>query len=327
MRMSPKFSIVIPVYNCSHYLKDAVNSSLRQSEHDFEIIISDNCSTEDLKAVADSFRDSRIKYSRSDIPLGVGKNHQRAVTLSQGDYVVALHSDDMLLPNYLNVSSKVLDQFKEIAAVYSSLVYLSGSVISGYQPVPKVRLVDRQVYLKNPWLESNHSICPTCCLFRRSAFDKIGGYRSFLRFTYDWDIYLRFVANGGGVYFHPEVLAIYRKHKEQMAQKATLDGLYDVLDLWQLKEYSHWPSWKIADLTIMELRRSARQGISFFDIWRQVKQSGSTWRLLGGVGEAICRRMYSRIASKKVKPDNNFEAPINLEVASRDARELIGKIN
>ena len=321
--MKPKFSIAIPAYNRSDYLNQAVKSCLTQTAHNFEVIVSDDCSADDLRAVAESFHDPRVKYSRSEHRLGAAKNHQRAVALSQGQYVVNLHSDDILLPDYLEAAGRALDDCVEAAAVYSSMTYLTGSKVCGYTAVPKIRFADRLVYQDNLWLEKHHDVAPTCCMFRRDKFEHIGGYRVSLRFAYDYDLYMRFMTAGGGVYFLPQVLAIYRKHEEQAAQRAAHEALYDVLDLWQIEEYSHWPSWEIADLVLTELIKTVRSRSGRLDLLRQIRRNGVGWRLLGGGGEAVLRRIYRRMVSRGSDADGNYQAPVNLDRALRAATLLV----
>ena len=101
--MTPKYSVAIPAYNRSDYLRQALESCLRQTVDDFEVIVSDDCSSEDLGAVVRSFGDPRIVYHRSEVRLGATANHQRAVTLSRGTYAITLNSDDLLLPDCLEV--------------------------------------------------------------------------------------------------------------------------------------------------------------------------------------------------------------------------------
>src|SRR5512132_3203751 len=107
--MPPKYSIAIPAHNRQDYLKSAIASCLTQTVDDFEIVVSDDCSVDDLQSVVDAFGDSRIRYYRSKVGLGASKNHARSVALSQGKYGINLHSDDMLLPNCLEVAGAVLD--------------------------------------------------------------------------------------------------------------------------------------------------------------------------------------------------------------------------
>jgi glycosyltransferase involved in cell wall biosynthesis len=199
--MTPRFSIVIPAYNRREYLKQAIASCLKQTAREFEIIVSDDCSSDDLRLVTESFGDSRVKYHRSESRLGAARNHQHAVSLSSGTYAIALHSDDLLLPECLEMAGAALDLNPAAAAVYFPCIYLTGLKLGGSSLVPTLRFADGVIFRQNPWLEKYSGVNPSCCLFRRSAFDLIGGYRTSLRFAYDWEIYMRFLEIGGGVVF------------------------------------------------------------------------------------------------------------------------------
>jgi glycosyltransferase involved in cell wall biosynthesis len=322
--MKPKFSIAIPAYNRPAYLSQAIASVLAQTIDDFEVIVSDDCSTDDLAMVVASFRDSRIKYHRSATRQGAARNHQLSVELSRGDYVVNLHSDDLLLPSYLEIAGSELDACQSAAAVYSSVAYLKGETITGCQDVPKIRFADRQVFSENPWLEKFHNVAPTSCMFRRSAFDKVSGYRVALRFAYDWELFMRFMTTGGGVLFSREVLSVYRRHEEQASQTSSDDGLYDMIDLWQLKEYSHWRSSEIADLVLTALRRRARFA-GCADVLAEVGRRGATVKVLRGMPAALLRRSMG-IREDKSNIGKNYELPARLEAAMWAASAVAGGV-
>jgi GT2 family glycosyltransferase len=321
--MRPKFTIAIPVYNNSDYLMQAISSSLGQTIHDFEVIVSDDCSTDELSSVASSFRDSRIKYHRSCDRLGAARNHQLSVALSHGEYIVNLNSDDLLLPTYLEMAGGELNRCREVAAVYSPMAYLIESRIMGCHRVPKIRFANKQVYLENRWLDKFHNTSPTCCMFRKSTFDEIGGYRKGLRFAYDYDLFMRFMTMGGGVVFLSEVLSVWRKHEGQMSQTSTRQGLWDVLDLWQLDEYSHWPSYEIADLVLTELVSAMRNGSGWVDILGQVWRRGMTARVLWGAPDAVRRKLRRRRNGGDAEKDDHYELPANLDRALHAANALV----
>jgi glycosyltransferase involved in cell wall biosynthesis len=321
--MKPKFTIAIPAYNLPEYLRQAIRSCLAQTVYDFEIVVSDDCSAENLDLVAKSFGDSRIKYYRNSGRLGATKNFQRSVNLSQGEYVVNLNSDDLLLPTYLEVAGAALDQCGEAAAVYSAMMCLSGSIVTGWNSVPKVRFANRQQYLENPWLEKFHNVGPTCCLLRKSVFDRIGGYRVSLRFAADWDLFMRLMTFGGGVLFLPQILSVARSHDRQMTRISTSDGLQDILELWQLNEYSHWPAWEIAHLALTQASAGVRSGGAWFDVLHQIRSRGLASRILRGVPRALLEKARQKMLSGEVG-DSNYEPPVNVESAIRAATALIG---
>jgi glycosyltransferase involved in cell wall biosynthesis len=323
--MNPKFSIAIPVYNRPDYLRQAIRSALGQTTSDFEIIVSDDCSTDDLSSVVSSFGDPRISYYRSTGNLGAARNHQLSVSLSRGEYIVNLHSDDLLLPTYLEVAGRALDECGEAAAVYSAMTYLVGPDIEGYYKMPRLRFANRETYTQNPWLEKFHRIAPTCCLFRRSSFDKLGGYRTFLRFVYDWDLYFRFMTAGEGVLFLPEILSIYRKHEQQASEVALLDALYDVLDLWRFQEYSHFKSSEIADLVLRQVRRSMIAKSGWLDIVHQVHARGMLTTVLWGAIVGLPRNVWRilRRSGPAEEDSCRFELPSNLESALQTAKLVV----
>lgn len=98
MKKKPFFSIVIPTYNRAHKLHFALHCLSRQSFRDFEVIVSDNCSTDNTKEVIESIKDKRIRYVKNPKPTVYAKNLQNAIDRAQGSYLF-LHSDDDLLPD------------------------------------------------------------------------------------------------------------------------------------------------------------------------------------------------------------------------------------
>jgi hypothetical protein len=96
-------SILIPTRERLHYLRLAVESVRRQSSPDWEIVIADNASTEDIAGYVASLDDPRVVYVRSDDPLPVTANWNAAIDASTGDMVIMLGDDDALMPGYLDV--------------------------------------------------------------------------------------------------------------------------------------------------------------------------------------------------------------------------------
>ena len=101
MNKSPLVSIIITSYNRSRWLQRAIESALAQDYSEFEVIISDNCSTDNSDEVIRRYtNDSRIKYSRNDTNIGMNANFQKALNiLANGEYIVFLCSDDYFINN------------------------------------------------------------------------------------------------------------------------------------------------------------------------------------------------------------------------------------
>lgn len=103
----PLFSVIIPTYNRSHSLPAAIRSVQEQGIQDFEIIVVDDGSKDDIQMVLESLGDSRIRYVRQE-NSGANAARNRGISLAQGKYVALLDSDDRFLPHHLESAATAL---------------------------------------------------------------------------------------------------------------------------------------------------------------------------------------------------------------------------
>jgi glycosyltransferase involved in cell wall biosynthesis len=124
---SPCVSIGLPVYNGEKYICESIKSVLAQTFTDFELIISDNGSTDKTEEICRNFeaQDSRIRYYRNEQNIGMGPNHNRTVELSTGKYFKWFHSDDLIAPEYLEKCVEVLEKFPSIILCYPKEVEIN----------------------------------------------------------------------------------------------------------------------------------------------------------------------------------------------------------
>lgn len=108
--MNPFFSICIPNYNYAHYLKETVDSVLCQDFDDFEIIIIDNCSTDNSWEIIQSFSDPRIKKYRNNYNIGFAPNLQVAISKASGEFINLLSADDKMKLGTLKKYYEVINQ-------------------------------------------------------------------------------------------------------------------------------------------------------------------------------------------------------------------------
>jgi glycosyltransferase involved in cell wall biosynthesis len=99
----PRVSIGMPVYNGERYIEQAIESILAQTFSDFELIISDNASTDRTADICRSYavRDRRIRYCRNETNIGYGRNQNLVIELSSGEYFLCAHHDDVRAPQCL----------------------------------------------------------------------------------------------------------------------------------------------------------------------------------------------------------------------------------
>ncbi len=115
------FSVVIPTHNRLGLLKDAIETVIRQDYSDFELVVFDNASTENIRTHIESLNDRRVRYERSDEFLPVTASWNRAIELAKGDYVTFLGDDDGLTPGYFKEISRIINEFNSPEILYSAL--------------------------------------------------------------------------------------------------------------------------------------------------------------------------------------------------------------
>ena len=113
------FSVLLPTHDRLEYLRYAVESVRRQDEDDWELIVSDNDSTEDIAGFVAGLADARVRYVRTDSFVPVTENWNNALRHSRGDYVVMLGDDDALLPGYLSGQRALIERFEHPDAIYT----------------------------------------------------------------------------------------------------------------------------------------------------------------------------------------------------------------
>lgn len=112
--MSGKVSIIMPAYNCQKFIRKAVESVQKQSYTDWELLIVDDCSTDDtveiIKAMME--KDNRIKLFHNPKQSGAAASRNRAVQNVTGKYIAFLDSDDMWVPDKLNKQIQFMEKNK-----------------------------------------------------------------------------------------------------------------------------------------------------------------------------------------------------------------------
>jgi glycosyltransferase involved in cell wall biosynthesis len=108
----PKLSIGLPVYNGERFLPAAVDSLLKQDFTDFEMIISDNASTDGTAGICTEYarQDCRVRYLRADVNRGASPNYRTVFEHARGQYFKWAAHDDVHLPGFLTRCVQVLDQ-------------------------------------------------------------------------------------------------------------------------------------------------------------------------------------------------------------------------
>lgn len=128
MASVPRVSLGLPVYNGAHYLPSTLDALLAQTFTDFELIVSDNASTDATEEICRSYaaRDSRIRYSRNPGNLGASWNFNHVYAVSQAPYFKQVAHDDICEPTFLERCVEILDRDPSVVMVYPRTILIDG---------------------------------------------------------------------------------------------------------------------------------------------------------------------------------------------------------
>ena len=221
----PRVSVCIPTYNRARYLREAIESALGQTFADFELVVVDNCSTDETPEVAGAYaaRDARVRYVRNERNLGLVGNFNRCVEVARGEYVALLHDDDVYLPDMLAATAGALAAHPAAAFAYGAAEEMDD--VGGAVGLRRWRIGD--AVLEPPvafaHLLAFNSVPPPAILVRATAYAAVGGYDAAMAPAVDWDLWLRMAQRFPVVYID-RVLARYRLTAQSCTTEVERDG-------------------------------------------------------------------------------------------------------
>ena len=200
-KVSPKVSVIVPCYNQAVYLPMTLDSVLSQTSPDWECVIVNDGSPDNTDEIAHDYckKDSRFKYVKKENG-GLASARNFGVQHSTGEFILPLDADDLIGSSYIEKAVKQFVDFPE-----TKLVYCYGETF-GDEKNP----ICRTEYNYDSFIRDNCFVCTS--MFRRSDFDKIGGYNLNMKYGMeDWDFWLSLLSPDSVVYQIKEVNFYYRK--------------------------------------------------------------------------------------------------------------------
>lgn len=207
-----RFSILIPIIKV-RFLGTAIQSVVHQTYHDWELVLLNDCSKENVDAVVKNFADQRIRYYKSEVNLGkvfptVAWN--KAVSLSKGEYICLLGDDDFLSANYLEEISKLVEKYPAVNLFRARLKRVNemNQVIQVGDKVPVHETWDQMLYQRNVNLRVQSTSEFTV---KRDKLVEVGGFPHFPRACGSDDVLYLMLAEENGVAATNAACSYWRK--------------------------------------------------------------------------------------------------------------------
>lgn len=203
---TPAVSVIIAAYNGAALIRETLDSLWAQTFGDFEVIVVDDCSTDDTLAILRACRDPRLRIIAAETNVGPVRSRNRAFAEARGRYIAGLDQDDICLPDRFERQVAYLDGHPDIALVAATAAILeNGNVTSSIKsPVTTPRLVEWLLWIENPLVWST-------VMLRRDHVPAGDFTRPDCLYAEDFDLYHR-MARLGGIGRIDDPLLLYRKH-------------------------------------------------------------------------------------------------------------------
>jgi len=169
-----QFSIILPVRNGGHYIKECVNSILNQSLGDFDLLVLDNKSTDGTLEWLQSLEDERVRLFPSSVPLTIEENWARAVALPKNEFITLIGHDDLLDQQYLATMAALISEFPDASLYQAHFRYIdaAGNTIRPCKPMAAKE--SGEMFLEK-FLRKRIDVNGTGFMMRSKDYDALGG--------------------------------------------------------------------------------------------------------------------------------------------------------
>ncbi|HAM52020.1 MAG TPA: glycosyl transferase family 2 [Nitrospiraceae bacterium] len=241
----PKVSVCVPTYNYASFLPEAIDSVLKQTFYDFEILIVDDCSCDKTQDLLKEYarRDKRIRFKINSVNIGMVNNWNLCLTEARGEYIKLVFADDLLSSHEaLEKMVSLLDGDPDIALVGSArnlideqsrvikvLAHFKGSVV-----LPGTTVINRCLSEQKNLVGE-----PSVVMFRKRDAER--GFMSQYEQIVDLEMWF-YLLEKGKFAFIDEPLSSFRIHSAQQTQKNTksftaLEDIFLLYDQYMKKHY------------------------------------------------------------------------------------------
>jgi len=210
----PFWSVMMPVYRPDiHYFRLALEGVLKQDEgpERMQIEVVDDCSPDgDVEKMVREIGGDRVAFSRTPKNLGLAGCWNTCIDRARGKWVHLFHQDDLVLPGFYKAMAQADASSENVGAAFCRHAWCDGEghwqrISELHAKAPEILRDFSEKILIDPQIQT-----PTIVV-KRSVYEKLGRFRSDLKYTLDWEMWHR-IASQYEYWFEPSILALYRQH-------------------------------------------------------------------------------------------------------------------
>lgn len=222
----PRWSVMIPTFDCARYLEATLRSVLAQdpgSEAMQIEVVDDHSTADDPEQVVARVGGGRVSFHRQSENVGVVRNLNACLQRSHGEIVHLLHGDDVVLDGFYRTLGDRLREHPEAGAAYCRHLYVDEHGrrldVAPHDPAASGILAEGARFLA-----AEQRIMTPCIVVRRSVYEQLGGFDDRLACAEDWEMWVRIAARFP-VYYEERPLACYRLHDDSNTGRNLRSGL------------------------------------------------------------------------------------------------------
>jgi glycosyltransferase involved in cell wall biosynthesis len=220
----PQWSVMIPVYNCSEYLKSTLDSVLVQDMglDQMQIEVVDDGSTDaNVEEMVKAIGKGRVSYFRQPINVGSLWNFQTCINRAKGHLIHILHGDDKVRKDFYHSMNKLFQTYPSIGAGFCCFAYINEKdkfLFDQPKEMEQTGILDHTIER----LCERQKIQYASMVVRRDVYERLGSFYG-VEYGEDWEMWVRIAAQYPIGYI-PDVLAEYRRHSRSISGQSFLTG-------------------------------------------------------------------------------------------------------
>ena len=230
----PLITVTVNLYNYSRFINDCIQSILNQTYKNFELIVVDDCSTDNSYEKAKKFekKDKRVKVIRLNKNYGIGYSKNEGIIRSKGEYIATIDADDMMAKKSLEIRIKAILKYK-VQFVYGDAILFKGELSLKEAYKLKSVKIGGKKWPKRLHCSTVYNIHSATVLMHKNIYRKYGLYDEELECKIDREMWLRLFGKKDidkskiDSFFIDKCLGYYRWHSKQVSRKRQKNSFFN----------------------------------------------------------------------------------------------------